>query len=100
MKFYTYTKITGALILIKTNIPTPPPCPVIAQSAKPAALCHGVLIRVVLWFVALFAPIVAHWPPVTLTLLRPRLTVLAIVAVAIVEVLAQGHIEKAIWVMT
>jgi hypothetical protein len=55
MKFYTET-IQGDLILIKTNIFTPPPCPVIARSVKPATPWF---IRLVLFLLALFRPAVA-----------------------------------------
>ena len=89
MKFYTYTKITGDLIIIKTNIPTAPSCPVVAQSVPPAAPW---VIRLVLWLISFFAPI-------SLPSLITRLTVLAIFAMALVEVVAQSHIEKSLGVL-
>jgi hypothetical protein len=100
MKLYTET-IQGDLILIKTNIPTRPPCPVIARSAKPAA---SWLIRLVLWLVACFAPLVAHWPSPAWAANKARFAVLTIVAMAmamaIIEMLAEIHVERALGVMT
>lgn len=102
MKFYAEITITGDLILIKTNIPTPPPCLVIAQSAKPAAPKGTPLTRLVclvLWFIAFFSPVVAHWPPKISPANHVRVAVLGIIAMSVVEVLAQAHIERALGVM-
>jgi hypothetical protein len=97
MRFHIET-ITGDLILIKTNIPTPPPCPVIAQSVK-SKVADNWLCRLVLWLVVLVAPLVPHWPPSVWTANKARFTVLTIVCVAFVEVLAQAHIEKSLGVI-
>lgn len=103
MKFYTYVEVTGDLILIKTNIPTPPPCPVIARSAKPAAPKRTPstrLVCLVLWFIAFFAPVVAHWPPKISPANHGRLAVFGIIALATIEVLVQARVERALGMMT
>lgn len=94
MKFHI-TK-TGDLILIKTNAPTSPRRPIVAQSVKPAAPW---LIRFILWLATCAAPFIPHWPPAAWTNNKGRLAVLAIVVMVLVEVLAQNHVERALGVM-
>lgn len=94
MKFLQ-TIITGDLILIKTNIPTRPPCPVIARSATPVA---PRLIRLVLWLATLLSPLAAPLPHLWAAN-KVRFAVLTIVVVALVEVLAQSHVDKCLGVM-
>jgi len=111
MKFYTCTKVQGEIILTKINVPMPPPCPAIAQSVRPdapAIIRFFVLVSVVLSCAV--ATITAHWPPAILTSInvyiatnwppsvwtanKARLDVLTIIAIVIIETLAQGHLEK------
>ncbi len=107
MKFYNETR-EGDLILIKTNIPTLPPCPVIAQRVvKPATSWQVVFL--LFWTLTFFAPVVgpiiASWRRLIMAPLRaslanlptlnsPRVALLSIIAMAIIEVIAQGYIEK------
>jgi uncharacterized membrane protein YadS len=94
MKFYQETAVTGELVLIRTNTLTPPPCPVIAQSAKPAAPW---LVSLFLLLISFFSiPLIIHWVHPAWEANKPRLIVLAIVAMAFVEVIAQNHIEKSL----
>lgn len=89
------TAIEGDLILIKTKAHTVRPRPVIARSVKPTASWSW-LIRLVLWILVSIAPLIPHWPPRISATNRVRLAILAIVALAVVEVLAQGYAEKAL----
>jgi hypothetical protein len=99
MKFYTET-IQGDLILIKTNIETPPPCPVIARSVVTPKQSPTLLIRFVLWFLGLVGPLPTLVPPLT----KVRFAVLIIIGMAVVtatvEVLAQNHIERSLGLVT
>lgn len=103
MKFYTETAISGDIIFTKTNILTPPPCPVIAQSTPPAPPAPPALIRLANLALYLLGLVISlrniHWPPLIWTHNQARFTVLAIVALALVEVLAQGYIETSLGVM-
>jgi hypothetical protein len=90
MEFYIET-VTGDLILIKTNTFTPPPCPIIAKSIKPV---DAWLTRFILWLAVLIAPAIPHWPPPIWVASKARFAVLTIVFIALVEVLAQNHIES------
>jgi hypothetical protein len=99
MKFYTEVR-TGDIILIKTNIPTPPPCPIIAQSVKPT---QPALISLVSAFVILLATIIAPLIPHRLPRLpsfSPQFALLSIITMALIEVIAQGYIEKSLGVIT
>ncbi len=91
MKFFSAMFPGQRLIIIKTNIPTAPPHPIWAQSAK---LTEPWIIRVVLYLIALFAPLISHWPPPIWVANEARVIVLAIVVMTLVEVLAQNHIER------
>ncbi|MHC4397138.1 MAG: hypothetical protein ACYS1A_15975 [Planctomycetota bacterium] len=84
--------ITGNLILITDSTPTLPPRPVIARSVKPG---DPWFIRLVLWLATCLAPLIPPWsPPVAWTINKARLSVLAIVGMALVEVLVQNRVEK------
>jgi hypothetical protein len=101
MKFYTEVR-TGDIILIKTNIPTPPPCPIIARSVKPTP---PALISLVSAFVILLATIIAPLIPHQLPRLpsfsvAPQFALLSIITMALIEVIAQGYIEKSLGVIT
>jgi heme/copper-type cytochrome/quinol oxidase subunit 4 len=100
MKFYQETAVTGNLILIKTSTLTVPHCPVIAQSAKAAAPRQSLIVRFILYLAFLIGPlpVVPSISPAT----KARFAVLIIVALAFVEVfaqgVAQGYIEKSLGV--
>jgi hypothetical protein len=106
MKFHTETIVTGTLILIKTNIPTPPPCPVIAQSVKPAAPWYSILIRLVLFLLSLFRPVVATvrnlanlWPPQLSRNTQQRIAALSFLASVALMMMAESYLEKMIGMM-
>jgi hypothetical protein len=84
------------LILARIETRTPPPVPVIARRATPTPPASPWFIRLALWLIVLVAPLVAHWPPPVWVINKARFTVLVIVAMAVVEVLAQNHIEKSL----
>jgi hypothetical protein len=97
MRFYSEA-IRGDLILIRTNIPTPPACPVLAQSA-PAV--DPLLVRFILWLLATFArPTLATaratrnaWQPITpeaLPVLRIGIVFMLVAVGTIATLAARG----------
>lgn len=101
MKFHVEVH-TGDLILIKTNIPTPPPCPVIARSVQPTP---PALVRFVSALAIILAMILGRLIPSPLPRLPrpsfgPQFALLSIIAMALLEVVAQGYVEKSLGVIT
>lgn len=104
MKFFNTETITGDLILIRTNRPTPPACPVLAKSVAQPAPADPLWLTIILWLCAALGRagytlncVRDSWPPPIWTENRAKLAILmflaGVLASVILENVAGNYLE-------